>query len=133
MDACDVKPCGRTVLVAEDEAQLRILLERLLQKQGYTVLAARDGREALEIALHHSGAIDLLLSDIVMPEMSGTELAERLEREFPAIRIVLMSAYADGILKMNERWVFFTKPFVISQLLAALERLLREPRAAGSQ
>jgi CheY-like chemotaxis protein len=70
---------GATILIAEDDEPLRTLLRMLLDAQGYQVLVAPDGKKALEIAGQHTGKIDLLLSDVVMPEMSGVELAKTLQ------------------------------------------------------
>jgi PAS domain S-box-containing protein len=83
-----------TVLLVEDEPQLRAPLARILRERGYTVLDAGDGEEALALAAAHPGPIHLLLSDVVMPRMGGVELAAALARVRPDVRTLLMSGYA---------------------------------------
>jgi signal transduction histidine kinase/ActR/RegA family two-component response regulator len=103
-----------TVLVAEDEVQMRSLLRRCLESRGYHVLLASHGREALEVAARHDGRIDLLLTDVVMPHMSGKELAERLQSQRPELRVLFISGYSDeaierhGVLAPGS--VFLQKP-----------------------
>jgi signal transduction histidine kinase/ActR/RegA family two-component response regulator len=86
---------SETILVAEDEAGVRELACQFLRVKGYTVLEAKDGQEALEIAAQHSGAIDLILSDMIMPKMNGGELAVRLKAIRPQIRVAFMSGYSE--------------------------------------
>jgi nitrogen-specific signal transduction histidine kinase/ActR/RegA family two-component response regulator len=86
---------SETILVAEDEAGVRELACQFLRVKGYTVLEARDGHEALEIAGHHPGTIDLILSDMVMPKMNGGELAGKLKAIRPKIRVAFMSGYSE--------------------------------------
>jgi CheY-like chemotaxis protein len=86
---------GETVLVVEDEAQLRELLRSRLSAQGYTTLVAAHGAEALELATRRGGRIDVLLSDVVMPQLSGPELARRFRERFPAAVVVFMTGYAE--------------------------------------
>ena len=81
--------------MAEDEDGVRELLRKVLQEFGYTVLTARHGRDALMLAGEHGGAIDLLLTDVVMPEMSGRELAETLQDRLPDLKVLFMSGYTD--------------------------------------
>jgi CheY-like chemotaxis protein len=86
-------PGKATILVVDDEPLLRQLIARQLRSEGYTVLEAGYGMEALRVARASAKPIDLVLSDIVMPGMIGTELAQRLVDEHPGIRVVLMSAH----------------------------------------
>ena len=86
---------SETVLVVEDEAGVRELACQFLRVKGYTVLEARDGQEALEIAGRHQGVIHLLLSDMVMPRMNGDELAQRLKEIRPEIRVAFVSGYSE--------------------------------------
>ena len=96
----DAKPVeipngSETILVVEDETGVRELACQFLRVKGYTVLEARDGEEALEIAARHSGTIDLLLSDMVMPKMNGGELAGKLKLLRPKIKVAFMSGYSE--------------------------------------
>src|SRR5215212_6969519 len=88
------KSGNATILVVDDEVALRQLLVRQLRSEGYNVVEAGYGMEALRVARSSLEPIDLVLSDIVMPGMIGTELAQRLLTEHPGIRVVLMSAHA---------------------------------------
>ncbi|OGS01012.1 MAG: hypothetical protein A3G41_07155, partial [Elusimicrobia bacterium RIFCSPLOWO2_12_FULL_59_9] len=118
-----------TVLVAEDETTVRESVVRTLQKHGYTVLSASDGEQALRLAARESpGKIDLLLTDIVMPQMSGTELAGRIQQRRPGLRILLTSGYTDekifsgGILPSGIS--FMPKPFSPETLLFKVREVL---------
>ncbi|MGA8553226.1 MAG: ATP-binding protein [Candidatus Acidiferrales bacterium] len=91
----DLPSGNETILVAEDEVGVRELACQFLRVKGYTVLEAKDGAEALEIAARHTGTIHLVLSDIVMPKMNGGELARRLKIIRPNIRVALMSGYSE--------------------------------------
>jgi CheY-like chemotaxis protein len=104
-----------TLLVVENEPAIRNLLQMALRKSGYTVLAAESGREALEIVQGHTGRIDLLITDVVMPDMNGPELARRLAAIRPATPTLFMSGYMDdalgehGVLPSHAN--FIQKPF----------------------
>ncbi len=106
---------SETILLVEDELAVRRLARRLLRQQGYTVLEAANGLEGLRIASQQSGPIHLLLTDVVMPGMSGPELALHLKREQPGIKVVYMSGYADEALGQHgvlaEGMEFLQKPF----------------------
>jgi len=117
-----------TLLVAEDESSVRDLAVRILREAGYTVLAASDGDEALRVAASHGAPIDLLLTDVVMPGMSGKELAQRLAAGQPGIRVLFTSGYVDdavvldGILR--EGLPFLPKPFSQEDLLLRVRETL---------
>jgi two-component system cell cycle sensor histidine kinase/response regulator CckA len=115
---------GQIILVAEDEPALREVTTRILRRGGYTVLAAPDGAAALQLAAAHDGAIDLLLTDVVMPGMLGRVLAERIRQSRPATRILFMSGYAQPILTSNgilDPGVHLVeKPFTGADLLNAV-------------
>jgi CheY-like chemotaxis protein len=85
---------GATVLLVEDEASVRGAVRQQLVRRGYRVLAARHGVEALALAAGHDGPIDLLLTDVVMPQMGGPELARRMRQLRPETRVLYMSGYA---------------------------------------
>jgi two-component system, cell cycle sensor histidine kinase and response regulator CckA len=87
-----------TLLIVENEPAIRNLLQMSLRKNGYTVLAAESAREALEIARGHLGAIDLLITDVVMPDMNGPELVKELAAIRPATRTLFMSGYMNDAL-----------------------------------
>lgn len=120
------EPGQVTILIAEDEAGVRHLLEAILQPSGWQLLLAADGLEALRIAQEYPGEIHLLFSDVVMPEMNGIELARRLERLRPQIKILLSSAFADQANDMDPRWRFLRKPFTPGSVVAAVRRILSE-------
>ena len=119
-----------TILLAEDDDGVRALAELILSQYGYTVLPARDGEDALRIADQHAGPIDLLVTDIVMPRMRGTELAERLTSRRPDIGVLYMSGYADAsALGEVNAAAIVPKPFseetlagLVRETLAALRR-----------
>src|SRR2546428_8951229 len=92
-----VAPAGgrETLLVAEDEQLVRLLARKILEHAGYAVLVASGPPDALRLAGQHLGPIDLLLTDVVMPEMSGRELVHRLAEQRPEMRVLYMSGYAD--------------------------------------
>ncbi len=119
---------GRTILLAEDEDAIRSLVVRLLRRHGFQVLAARHGREALDLAEQHVGDIDLLLTDVVMPQMGGFELAERFREIRPDAKVVMMSGYTQG--NVIPRGVadgttpFIQKPFETQQLMRTVQRAL---------
>lgn len=105
------------------------------QECGYTVLEAKDGREALKVSRDHEGSIDLLLTDIVMPEIGGHALAQELSRQRPGIRVVYMSGYTASYtgLLLGMRNFFSMKPFtrdgLIEKICDALEsQVLNESR-----
>jgi CheY-like chemotaxis protein len=91
----DIPRGCETILVVEDEAGVRELACQFLRVKGYTVLDAKDGPEALEVAGRHSGVIHLLLSDMVMPKMNGGELARLLKEVRPDIQVAFMSGYSE--------------------------------------
>jgi CheY-like chemotaxis protein len=119
-----------TVLVVEDEEQLRRLVSRALGSFGYTVVEAANGQEALELAQNRSEKVDLLLTDVVMPVMGGKELAENLEKLFPKLKVLFMSGYtADaiahrGVLELGTH--LLDKPFTPEVLGQAVRRVLDE-------
>ncbi|MGW8266903.1 MAG: ATP-binding protein [Longimicrobiales bacterium] len=116
------------ILLAEDEGPVRRLTTRILERAGYEVLSAADGKEALRLARGLTTPLDLLLSDVVMPEIRGPELAGILAREGRVRRAVLFSGYPEGLreagLRGLETWELIPKPFTSGELLAAVARAL---------
>jgi two-component system, cell cycle sensor histidine kinase and response regulator CckA len=117
-----------TVLLVEDEAAVRNLAKLVLRSGGYSVLEARDGEEALRIAAAHHGTIHLLVSDLVMPRLAGRQLAEKLSRSRPGVKVLLMSGYADqavlpqGAAPINV--AFLQKPFSPSVFARRVREIL---------
>jgi CheY-like chemotaxis protein len=106
---------SETVLIVEDEGAVLKLTRRALEAQGYTVLAAADGGDALRIVERHGGTIHLLLTDLVMPGLSGRELADQLQVRRPGIRVLYMSGYpGDAVVQhgsLTPGSAFLQKPF----------------------
>jgi two-component system cell cycle sensor histidine kinase/response regulator CckA len=125
-------PDNATILVVDDEPALRQILARQLRTEGYTVLEAGYGLEALEVARNSLHPVDLVLSDIVMPGMIGTELAQRLLTEHPGIQVVLMSAHiVDEQARPDRRWnvPVLRKPLEGGKVLAIVELMLNTGEA----
>jgi len=118
-----------TILLVEDERLVRVLARKVLEQAGYRVLVAEGGAQALELAHGHNGVIDLLVTDVVMPEMSGRELVRRLLQERPAVRVLYMSGYSDeavaqhGVLDVGTS--FIAKPFTPTTLAAKVREVLQ--------
>ncbi|HEX6064905.1 MAG TPA: response regulator, partial [Longimicrobiales bacterium] len=118
---------GETILVAEDEPAVRALTCRILRKRGYHVLEAKDGTEAVEVASRYEGTINLLVTDVIMPNVGGRELSEQLARMRPQVKVLFMSGYTDdqllqrGVLQSGSG-NFLEKPFTPD----ALARKVRE-------
>ena len=122
-----------TVLLAEDEEQVRSIVLNVLLRQGYHVIPAQNGGEALLLAERHSGTIDLLLTDVVMPTMSGPELAKRLAATRPDMKVLCMSGYTDdsivrhGVLESGV--AFIQKPITPTLLMTKVREVLDAGRA----
>ena len=117
-----------TVLLVEDEAGVRALARQALESRGYRVLEAPDGEEALKLCHQHAGEIDLLLSDVVMPRMSGRELRERMADLSPQTRVIFTSGYTDDAIVRHGVYQsesdFLQKPFTIHALLRKVREVL---------
>ncbi|MEX2556478.1 MAG: ATP-binding protein [Actinomycetota bacterium] len=126
---------GATILLVEDEPQVRESTARVLATQGYVVLSAPAGAEGLAIARSHAGPIDLLVTDVVMPVMSGVELADKMQSIRPNTMILLMSGYPQDVLGRGAASFGFPlieKPFSSEQLLRRLRSMLEGRRANRS-
>jgi len=123
-----------TILLCEDEEGIRKLVHKMLARQGYRVLEAETPEQALEVARQHGQAIDLLLTDLVMPHLSGLELAKAVRDLRPAAKVVYMSGYTDNQITHN--WVldpetaFLQKPFTAADLSRKLREVLGSSAAA---
>ncbi len=117
-----------TVLLVEDATAVRSVIRQVLERLGYTVLDAADGQLALEVAARHHGPIDLVITDIVMPALGGRELAERLRKVRPDIRILYTSGYTDDAIVnsgvLDAEFVFMQKPFTPEALAAKVREAL---------
>lgn len=112
-----------TILVTEDEEGIRDLVQATLEECGYTVLLACDGREALECARRHPGPIDLLLTDRVMPRLGGKELAQRLRRQRPALKVLYITGYCSPD-DTEESETVVLKPFSLESLRNKVREVL---------
>ena len=121
---------SRTVLIVEDEAALRRLMRKMLERQGFHVLEAGGPSEALEVCGQSAADVDVLITDLMMPEMTGAELAEKLAADYPHLRVLFMSGYtkadieSQGLLSPGE--AFLAKPFNIARLRGAIDDLFAE-------
>ena len=125
-DASGGDPNAKRILIAEDEPMIRSLLQKFLNRCGYRTLVAQDGKDALEVAEQHPGNIDLLLSDVMMPGMGGPELAEKLTKERPTLKVILMSGFSYAQLIVHRAgWKFVQKPFKPSDIKQKIEEVLK--------
>jgi DNA-binding NtrC family response regulator len=126
--AMKVAPERRTILVVEDERSLRKLTRKTLSDAGHKVFEAGDASEALEISRKTEEAIDLLLTDVIMPGISGKKLADVLLSERPGIGVLYMSGYTDGEIAthgiLEQGTVILRKPFTRSELMRQVESAL---------
>ena len=117
-----------TILLVEDEAPVRAIARRILARQGYTVIEAANGREALRCAENHAGEIDVVVTDMVMPEMSGRAFADEFSELHPDTPVLFVSGYTDDeILRrgaLAPRTAFLEKPFTPDKLIDAVHRVL---------
>jgi two-component system, cell cycle sensor histidine kinase and response regulator CckA len=121
-------PTLATILVVDDVSIVLKLVVKILQASNFFVLGAASGPAAMTLADAYTGAIDLLLSDIHMPGMSGPDLGEALKRSRPDMRVMFMSGFVGGdLLVLNYGWAFIQKPFVPVKLVAMVKSILTSP------
>jgi CheY-like chemotaxis protein len=130
----EVPGAGRgseTILLVEDEEAVRDLASRILSAKGYSVVAARNTKEAEQFSEKHAGDIHLVLTDIIMPGTSGRELARRISARRPRTRILFMSGYTDNVLAeggvLEAGLSFLQKPFTPGALLQKVREVLDSP------
>jgi len=118
-----------TILLVEDEEGLRALNARGLRSRGYTVVEAENGVEAMEVLDEQGGAIDLVVSDVVMPEMDGPTLLKAMREKNPDIKFIFVSGYAEDAFEKSlpegQQFDFLPKPFTLSQLVAAVKETMK--------
>jgi two-component system, cell cycle sensor histidine kinase and response regulator CckA len=123
-----LKGRGETILVLEDETVVLNLIRMMLGRLGYNVITANSPSEAKELAKAHDGKIDLLLTDVVMPEMNGREFANQLNGLFPEIKVLFMSGYTANVIAhhtvLDEVVNFIEKPFSINRLAVKVRESL---------
>jgi CheY-like chemotaxis protein len=122
------EPGTETILLVEDEANLRYLARQFLEKQGYRVIEAADGVVAMQIAVAHEGVIHLLLTDVIMPGMNGRELAQRMSEIRPNTKVLYMSGYTENVIGHNgtlDAGVrLLQKPFTLRDLKSKVREVL---------
>ena len=122
-----------TILLAEDNEPVRHLARAVLRREGYTVLAAENGAEALSLLKEHSGTVRLLLTDVIMPDMNGKELFKRVAFECPGIRVLYMSGYSENVIAkdgaLEEGAHFIQKPFSVKHLARKVRDILNKSEA----
>jgi len=127
---------SETVLLVEDEEMVRSFVRQILQQQGYRVLTATNGEEAIQISKDYPGRIDLLLTDVVMPGMSGRETADHLTAQRKGLKVLFMSGYTESAIVhhgvMDPGVDFLPKPFTGDTLARKLGEMLKESRQASS-
>jgi CheY-like chemotaxis protein len=125
------------VLIVEDEAALRAVTERIFARGGYRVMTAADGVEAVALAAGYAGEIHLLLTDVVMPNMLGKEVAERIRQIKPGIEVLYMSGYAKPVLasrgRLDRDVNLIDKPFSAAAIIERAGRILNGHRHRAGQ
>jgi PAS domain S-box-containing protein len=123
-----IEPGTETILLVEDEANLRYLARQFLEKQGYRVIDAADGAVAMQIAVAHEGVIHLLLTDVIMPGMNGRELAQHILEIRPNVKVLYMSGYTENVIGRNgtlDAGVrLLQKPFTLRDLKSKVREVL---------
>jgi CheY-like chemotaxis protein len=119
---------SETVLLVEDEEAVRDMAQEILKSNGYKVLRAGDGNEAIKVSEQFEGAIDLMVTDVVMPHLGGRELAEKLSVTRPGMRVLYMSGYTDDAIVhhgvLDGRAAFLEKPFTPDVLALKIREVL---------
>ena len=131
--AAELKPGSETILVVEDQEGLRTLMCEILRRNGYTVLPAENGSQALQLAAEHSEPIRLMITDLVMPKMGGREVAAGLPASHPEAKVLYMSGYVEDINELlSGGHAFIDKPFSADALLRKVREILDDPNSLRS-
>jgi len=122
-----------TILLVEDEEGLRALNARGLTSRGYSVLEAGNGVEAIEVLAQNGGRVDLVVSDVVMPEMDGPTMLKEMRKRNPSMKIIFVSGYAEEAFAKSlppnddrKQFSFLPKPFTLKQLVGAVKEAMKE-------
>jgi DNA-binding NtrC family response regulator len=119
---------GETVLIVEDEASILRLAKRILDRLGYTVLEATTPGQAMDLAQEHAGHIHLLITDVIMPEMNGRDLANQLHSLYPDLKVLFMSGYTADVIAhrgvLDEGINFIQKPFSLKDLAVKIRAVI---------
>lgn len=128
---------GATILISEDETEIRELLVAMFQTEGFRVLSASDGQAALDLVQEHGDSIALLITDLGLPKLGGMELIHRARKIVPGLKVIAASGFGHANVRVDllDEGVadFFPKPFSLSELLSTALRLLGEGKARGSE
>jgi CheY-like chemotaxis protein len=127
-----MKPdASETILLVEDQTEVRNLVRRVLEARGYHVLVAANGHDALRLTVQHAGTIDLLVTDVVMPGMSGREVALLLAAAHPKMKVLYLSGYTDESIAplglLDPGAAFLQKPFTAEALAQKIRDVLAAP------
>jgi hypothetical protein len=123
--ASSSREAAETILVVDDTENVLNLVVEILEAANFHVLRANSGPGAMKLAAGYSGKIDLLLSDVEMPDMSGPDLGDALKRARPDIHVMFMSGFSGGdLLVLNYGWAFIDKPFVPKKLVEMVNAVL---------
>ena len=122
-----------TLVVAEDDVGVRELVSNILEKHGYSVITADTNEKLIEVLNDHDGVIHMLLTDVIMPDMNGKELFERLKPIYPEMKVIYMSGYTGDIIAhhgiLDDGVYFIQKPFTMSMLTDKIRDVLDERTA----
>jgi two-component system cell cycle sensor histidine kinase/response regulator CckA len=126
MDSKQMEQMKQTILLVEDEEMVRGLICEVLRREGYRVLACSDATEGIETSIRLGPRIDLLLTDVVMPGMNGPEMANRIQKTLPQLRVVFMSGYTEHALEggIDASFEYLQKPFTLKTLTQKLAKVL---------
>jgi CheY-like chemotaxis protein len=120
---------NETILLVEDEEEVRKLIAKILRKQGYKVLEASQGKEVFSLCEEQGGPIHLMVTDVVMPEMTGVELAKHIKQVYPEMKVLYMSGYSSDRVaidhgKVEKTIEFIQKPFTVDRLARKIREVL---------